>query len=71
MTIKKQKIATGNNIARTLKKLGSPEVGKLAYDFWSMLNSFEYFYDMEVVAQLYLKAGYLPFSGYPLVRHNQ
>ena len=49
-----------------LKKSNYPVSGFAAYELWTLLSSNKI--EMSRAREYYLKAGYKPFSGYPLTR---
>lgn len=57
-----------NQIARKLKRQGSPTKGELAVTFWRELSSNYSSIPFEIGIKLYKKAGYCPYEGYPLKR---
>ncbi len=57
-------IARANKHARELIKAGNPVSGAIPFIFWSLLSG--HVIPVSIAKKLYLKAGYKPFSGYPL-----
>jgi hypothetical protein len=60
----KRSIARANKQARELKRGNSPVSGTIAFMFWGILSGCTI--PVSIAKKLYLKAGYKPFSGYPL-----
>lgn len=60
------KIVRANQLAKQLKKAGSPIMGFESAQLWNYLSS-DYL-PSSIGFKLYKKAGYKPFEGFPLVR---
>lgn len=58
-------IAIANRLARELKNANCPTTGHTPAEFWRILSGD--FLPVYIAKKLYLKAGYKPFSGYPLI----
>jgi len=58
-------VARTNQLARKLKKQGSPTEGEDAVRLWEVCSG-NHSIGVQTARKLYLKAGYVPFSGYPL-----
>ena len=56
-----------NRIARKLRLTGSPTTGKEAARLWEICSC-HHGIGVLTARKLYLKAGYIPFRGYPLER---
>jgi hypothetical protein len=61
------RVLEANRLARKLRKQGSPSQGSEAARLWE-LCSYNHGIAYPVAKYLYLKAGYIPFCGYPLER---
>jgi hypothetical protein len=59
-------ITKANRLARELKETRRTD-GKTASEFWCILSG-TYWMDVPTARKLYLKAGYVPFAGWPLTR---
>jgi len=68
--LRRRAISKANRLARELKSQGYPTTGKTSSELWCILSS-HYVLDVQTCKKLYIKAGYIPFSGWPLSRDGE
>lgn len=60
-------IALANRTARELKQANRPTTGQKAALLWEICSGNQNTLRVDIAERIYKKAGYLPFSGYPLM----
>lgn len=60
-------VAKANRLAKLLRKANSPTIGENAAQLWEICSS-NHSIGIITARKLYVKAGYIPFRGFPLER---